>query len=187
MGILSDPVRPYYPDMPTADNGSDPVRGASSEKSLTNRSNSSSISFSRSAGTDICVSTTCKQILDIIFHYALNKFSDSKQRLEAGRPAFLSVIAKFVAAEERVDMCLPAFPFKSANKVHKVFGVLPDKSEEIALDRLNSMCIRIGQIYKPGARCTIISDGLVYNGKQPGVFSAPAVAQRSRSRYLQIC
>jgi pyoverdine/dityrosine biosynthesis protein Dit1 len=165
MGTPSDPVRPWNSDMPTADVGSNPVRGTSSEHSLTNKSISSTVSFSRSVGTDICISTISEQILDIIFHYALNKFSDSKQRLEAGRPAFLSVIAKFVAAEERVDMCLPAFPFKSANKVYKVFGVLPDKSEEIALDRLNSMCIRIGQIYKPGARCTIISDGLVYNGK----------------------
>jgi pyoverdine/dityrosine biosynthesis protein Dit1 len=151
--------------MPTADIGSNTVRGASREESLMNKSNSSTIYFSQSAGTDTCISTISEQILDIIFHYALNKFSDSKQRLEAGRPAFLSVIAKFVAAEERVDMCLPAFPFKSANKVYKVFGVLPDKSEEIALDRLNSMCTRIGQVYKPGARCTIISDGLVYNGK----------------------
>jgi ATP-binding cassette subfamily G (WHITE) protein 2 (PDR) len=151
--------------MPTAYVGFNPVRGISSEDFPTNKSISSTVSFYRSSGTDICISTISEQILDIIFHYALNKFSDSKQRLEAGRPAFLSVIAKFVAAEERVDMCLPAFPFKSANKVYKVFGVLPDKSEEIALDRLNSMCIRIGQIYKPGARCTIVSDGLVYNGK----------------------
>jgi pyoverdine/dityrosine biosynthesis protein Dit1 len=165
MRTLSDHVRPWNPDTPTADVGPNSVRGTSSEHSLTNKSISSTISFSQSVGTDICISTTSEQILDIIFHYALNKFSDSKQRLEAGRLAFLSVIAKFVAAEERVDMCLPAFPFKSANKVYKVFGVLPDKSEEIALDRLNSMCIRIEQIYKPGAQCTIISDGLVYNGK----------------------
>jgi hypothetical protein len=165
MGTPSDPVRPWSPDMPTADVGSNPVQGISSEESLTNNSISSTVSFSQSAGTHISIPTVSEQILDIIFHYALNKFSDSQQRLETGRPAFLSVIAKFVAAEERVDMCLPAFPFKSANKVYKVFGVLPDKSEEIALDRLNSMCIRIGQVYTPGARCTIISDGLVYNGK----------------------
>jgi len=53
---------------------------------------------------------------------------------------------------------------RSANKVYKVLGVLPDKAEELALKRLNDMCLRIGTVYAPGARCTIISDGLVYNG-----------------------
>jgi ATP-binding cassette, subfamily G (WHITE), member 2, PDR len=112
---------------------------------------------------DPSVHTISSMILDIIFEYALNKFSDSKERLEAGRPRFLSVVGKFVATGMRVEMCLPAFPFKSANKAYKVFGILPDKAEEIALDRLNTMCIRIGEIYQPGAQCTIISDGVVYN------------------------
>ncbi|KAH9869828.1 hypothetical protein IAQ61_007041 [Plenodomus lingam] len=109
------------------------------------------------------VSAMSNKILDIVFLYALNKFSDTQDRLEAGRPKFVSVVDKFVAAEEPVKMCLPAFPFKSANKVHKVLGNLPDKAEELALDRLNTMCSRIKDIYPPGAKLTIISDGLVYN------------------------
>lgn len=108
--------------------------------------------------------TSCR-ILDIIFDYALNKFDDTEKRHAAGRPKFLSVIDSFVVKGARVDMCLPAFPFKSANKVHKVFGILPDKAEELALQRLHSMCARIADIYAPGAQVTIISDGLVYNGK----------------------
>ncbi|KIW62366.1 hypothetical protein PV04_10546 [Phialophora macrospora] len=108
-------------------------------------------------------SETSIKILEIIFDYALNKFGDTRQRLEAGKPKFLSIIEKFVSAGAQVETCLPAFPFKSANKVYKVLGTLPDKAEEIALKRLNDMCLRIGTIYAPGARCTIISDGLVYN------------------------
>jgi hypothetical protein len=104
------------------------------------------------------------QILDIIFEYALNKFDDSKIRLTAGTPKFLLVIDQFVKDGARVETCLPAFPFKSANKVYKVLGALPDKAEELALERLNSMCTRIKEVYKPGARVTIISDGITYNG-----------------------
>lgn len=110
------------------------------------------------------VTETSKEILDIISEYALNKFNDSLERLAAGRPKFLSVIDQFVKAGTQVGMCLPAFPFKSANKVYKVFGILPDKAEELALERLNTMCTRIGDVYPPGAKLTIISDGLVYNG-----------------------
>ena len=107
---------------------------------------------------------TSTQILSIIFEYALNKFNDSRERLYVGMPNFLPVIDQFVIAGTRVEMCLPAFPFKSANKVYKVFGILPDKAEELALERLNTMCRRIRDIYAPGAKLTIISDGLVYNG-----------------------
>ncbi|KAF1945054.1 hypothetical protein EJ02DRAFT_339532 [Clathrospora elynae] len=109
------------------------------------------------------VSETCSKILDIVFEYALNKFDDTKERLAAGRPKFLSVIEPFVSAGKQVKMALPAFPFKSANKVYKVLGTLPDKAEELALDRLNDMCKRIKDVYEPGAKLTIISDGLVYN------------------------
>lgn len=112
----------------------------------------------------IAVTETCSKILDVIFDYALNKFDNTKERLAAGAPKFLSIIARFVSEGKQVQMCLPAFPFKSANKIHKVLGTLPDKAEELALGRLNSMCAYIGDFYKPGAKLTIISDGLVYNG-----------------------
>lgn len=107
---------------------------------------------------------TSRLILDIIFEYALNKFDDSRERLEGGSTRFLSVIDRFVAAGTRVEACLPAFPFKSANRVYKVLGTLPDKAEELALERLNDMCRRIQEVYPPGARVTIISDGITYNG-----------------------
>ena len=110
------------------------------------------------------VTKTSSKILAIIFEYALNKFDDYMERLVAGSPKFLQVIDQFVTAGEEVKMCLPAFPFKSANKVYKVLGILPDKAEELALERLNTMCIRIGEVYAPGAKLKIISDGLVYNG-----------------------
>ena len=134
-----------------------------SEISFTNLSVTES-PLSKSSTAKPPASETSSEILEIIFDYALNKFSDTKQRLDAGRPKFLSVIEKFVVTRTRVEVCLPAFPFKSANKVYKVLGVLPDKAEEIALRRLNDMCRRVGEIYTPGMKCTIISDGLVYNG-----------------------
>ena len=117
-----------------------------------------------SMGWTMEASETSTKILAIIFEYALNKFENSFEQLAVSTPKFLSVIDQFVTAGKRVDMCLPAFPFKSANKVYKVFGILPDKAEELALERLNTMCVRIAEIYAPGAELTIISDGLVYNG-----------------------
>ncbi|MCJ1419552.1 hypothetical protein MMC32_005907 [Xylographa parallela] len=116
-----------------------------------------------SMGWTMEASETSTKILAIIFEYALNKFENSFEQLAVSTPKFLSVIDQFITAGKRVDMCLPAFPFKSANKVYKVFGILPDKAEELALERLNTMCVRIAEVYAPGAELTIISDGLVYN------------------------
>ncbi|KAI1046602.1 hypothetical protein LB505_010658 [Fusarium chuoi] len=80
-------------------------------------------------------------ILAIIFDYALDKFDNSRERLASGIINFLSVINGFVMADKPVDMCLPGFPFKSANKINKVLGFLPDKAEELALQRLDTMCL----------------------------------------------
>ncbi|CZR45359.1 uncharacterized protein FPRO_15466 [Fusarium proliferatum ET1] len=109
------------------------------------------------------VSETSNRILDVILEYSLHKFDTTEELHSAGRPKFLAVVSRFVRAQQKVVMCLPAFPFKSANKVEKVLGNLPDKAEELALARLNSICVTIGQFYEPGAELTVISDGLVYN------------------------
>nr|POE54265.1 zeb2-regulated abc transporter 1 [Quercus suber] len=107
----------------------------------------------------------CTAILSILFEFTLHKFDDTLDRLAIGKPKFLSVIENFVINGERLEMCLPAFPFKSANKEYKVLGTLPDKvrdsfhpvlapanfsqAEEIALERLDNICVRIGKIYPP--------------------------------------
>ncbi|KAG7406663.1 Spore wall maturation protein DIT1 [Fusarium oxysporum f. sp. rapae] len=110
------------------------------------------------------VSEISNRILDVILEYSLHKFDSTEELHSAGRPKFLAVVSRFVRARQKVVMCLPAFPFKSANKVEKVLGTLPDKAEELALARLNSICVTIGQFYEPGAELTVVSDGLVYNG-----------------------
>ena len=111
------------------------------------------------------VSLKTKQILAIIYEYRLTKTADSHDLWTIGTPRFLAVIERYVRANTMLRMCLPAFPWKSANKIQKALGVLPDKAEEVALTRLDEMCARISHIYKPGAKLLIISDGLVYNGK----------------------
>ncbi|KAL9620748.1 MAG: hypothetical protein Q9160_004761 [Pyrenula sp. 1 TL-2023] len=125
-------------------------------------------------------------ILDIIFEYALNKFDDSKDRLTAGATNFLSVIDRFVTAGTRVEACLPAFPFKSANQVYKVLGTLPDKAEELALERLNCMCTRIRDVYPPGAKVTIISDGTTYNDRTTWLYGEALRKMASQKGFSNI-
>jgi pyoverdine/dityrosine biosynthesis protein Dit1 len=113
------------------------------------------------------VSTQAQHILSIIYEYRLTKQADAHSLWAIGTPRFLAVIERYVRENKTLRMCLPAFPWKSANKQQKALGVLPDKAEEVALTRLDEMCARISRIYKPGAKLLIISDGLVYNGQKP--------------------
>ncbi|KAK2593443.1 hypothetical protein QQS21_008860 [Conoideocrella luteorostrata] len=106
---------------------------------------------------------TASTILGIINRYRLQGTQDDPQKADEGALKFLAVIYSHVRAGQAVPMCLPAFPFKSPNRSTKVLGKLPDRAEELALAHLNGLCLAIQDVYPPGAKLTIISDGLVYN------------------------
>lgn len=111
-----------------------------------------------------CALETSAAILHIIDKYRLKKYDGTGTNDDEGRLKFLTIIYSHVKAGRPVPMCLPAFPFKSPNSSRKVLGTLPDKAEEFALAHLNGLCQAIEDVYSPGAKLTIISDGLVYNG-----------------------
>lgn len=104
------------------------------------------------------------RVLAVINRYRLQGSRNDSAEADGGASKFLAVIHSHVRAGNAVPMCLPAFPFKSPNNSAKVLGRLPDRAEELALAHLNGLCQAIQDIYPPGAKLTIISDGLVYNG-----------------------
>ncbi|TQW00034.1 hypothetical protein V2A60_005447 [Cordyceps javanica] len=106
---------------------------------------------------------TAAKVLQIIDRYRLRRTSETTTKADEGALKFLALIYSHVKAGDAIPMCLPAFPFKSPNSVSKVLGKLPDRAEELALSHLNGLCAAIERVYAPGAKLTIISDGLVYN------------------------
>lgn len=73
-----------------------------------------------------------------------------------------NAIAEAMTRGRTIEFLLPAFPTKSPNPA-KVLGPLPDLAEELALRFLESLCERIAEVYPPGARILICSDGRVFN------------------------
>lgn len=74
-------------------------------------------------------------------------------------------IDRVIAAIERnesVAFALPAFPGKSPNP-EKVLGPRPDMAERKSIAFLDRLCRRIEEIYTPGARIVLCSDGRVFN------------------------
>ncbi|KAH8728392.1 Pyoverdine/dityrosine biosynthesis protein-domain-containing protein [Phaeosphaeriaceae sp. PMI808] len=99
------------------------------------------------------------QILNIIQRYGQSTAPSDIPW--AGKAKFLPFVERSVKNNEAVKMVLPAFPFKSPNRVDKTLGSLPDLGEELALQHLNGLCESIKEIYDPGATVTITSDGLI--------------------------
>ncbi len=71
-------------------------------------------------------------------------------------------VRRCVALREPLHLVLPAFPAKSPS-ASKVLGTLPDMAEEVALRYLQHVCDEIRQVYTPGVRLTLCSDGRVFS------------------------
>ncbi|KAE8381570.1 Pyoverdine/dityrosine biosynthesis protein-domain-containing protein [Aspergillus bertholletiae] len=111
--------------------------------------------------TEPVVDLTVEQIVNL-FDKELRYSVQNDQWESHGRAYFEAKVRFFVCQNSTLQLCLPAFPCKSSN-LEKVMGVLPDRGEEIALRRLHTFTHKIEQIYPPGARVLIISDGHVFS------------------------
>lgn len=74
----------------------------------------------------------------------------------------LPKVRRWIATSEPIHFLLPSFPAKSPN-LKKVLGTLPDMAEELALRFLEKVCAEITDLYSPGARISICSDGRVFS------------------------
>ncbi|OAA38216.1 Pyoverdine biosynthesis [Beauveria brongniartii RCEF 3172] len=139
------------------------VQGSGASSPLAAKLSVFSSATPSSAELDAASLETAAKVLQIIDRYRLRKGSSETTKADEGALKFMALIYSHVKAKEVIPMCLPAFPFKSPNSVSKVLGKLPDRAEDLALAHLNGICASIQRVYAPGAKLTIISDGLVYN------------------------
>ncbi|EEP80070.1 predicted protein [Uncinocarpus reesii 1704] len=105
---------------------------------------------------------------------------------DQGREYFASKVRFFTSRNLRLEMCLPAFPCKSSNP-EKVAGRLPDKGEEIALRRLHGFVRQIENIYTPGARVWIISDGHVFSDCSESISYFRAIESSAGEQKERVC
>lgn len=101
------------------------------------------------------------RVLELVFELR-NMPVGSGSEMPPGDGYHAERIEAFVRAGKTIEMVLPAFPAKSSNR-QKTLGDLPDLGEALALKRLDRLCAAIGEIYEPGARIVICSDGRVFS------------------------
>lgn len=118
-----------------------------------------STDFSTTAGRSKKLAHDVTQIFGEMLR---NIAADDQWESGGGRVLFEQQAHYFIARNRTIEFCLPAFPCKSSN-LQKVTGIDPDRSEETALWRLNDFVKRIEEIYEPGAKVLIVSDGHVFS------------------------
>lgn len=81
---------------------------------------------------------------------------------EACMSPHVPIVEGQIERNQPIHFIIPAFPAKSSNR-EKTLGPLPDLGERLGLSLLQDLCNRIREIYAPGARVTICSDGRVFS------------------------
>lgn len=75
----------------------------------------------------------------------------------------MAKVERAIVTGAPVHFILPAYPAKSPNEDTKVLGKMPDMAEEQSLRYLQKVCEDIEEVYPPGGRITICSDGRVFS------------------------
>lgn len=97
-----------------------------------------------------------------LFHEQLRNVTEDDMWYKGGRNYFYDRIEFFTSRRMEIQACLPAFPCKSSNTM-KVAGINPDRGEEMAMRRLLEVSKMIKDIYPPGIKIWIVSDGHVFS------------------------
>ncbi|MFT3713983.1 MAG: L-tyrosine/L-tryptophan isonitrile synthase family protein [Archangium sp.] len=100
----------------------------------------------------------------------------------ASEALHLPHVEALVRSGQPLELVLPAFPAKAPNP-RKVLGPLPDLAEARALERLSELLDELGDLYTPGARLIIASDGHVFSDL---VGVADAEVDRYRDALLKL-
>lgn len=80
-----------------------------------------------------------------------------------GKTILAERIEKFTATNKPISFAMLGLPFKSTNTRDKVLGQLPDLGEELTVQNFERFNIDIQQVYAPGIKINVASDGLVFN------------------------
>lgn len=81
-----------------------------------------------------------------------------------GRAKMTRSLEPMVEKNQEVLLHMLAFPFKfSKQGSAKCIGDCPDLAEQQAIFTLNNLCDAVNEVYEPGARLVVLSDGILWN------------------------
>lgn len=80
-----------------------------------------------------------------------------------GKAVLRDKITPFVEANKPIPFVMLGYPMKSPNDRDKVIGNMPDMAEEVSLKNFKKFSDLVSEVYTPGLKISIVSDGYVFN------------------------
>lgn len=101
------------------------------------------------------------QAVTVLFEDSLRNVA-REDRWSEGKDHFAESVRFFTSRNAPILTVLPAFPCKSSN-YDKVASCFPDMGEELALRRIIEFVTAVEEIYPPGLKFYLVSDGHVFS------------------------
>ncbi len=105
---------------------------------------------------------TVNKLLDLFQEFRMSP-TVIDQYESKGKSALAERFELFVNKGEQIKFSMLGYPFKSQNTRDKVIGPIPDLAEEVSLKNFDHFTRKVKSIYSPGAKVTIVSDGLGFS------------------------
>lgn len=103
-----------------------------------------------------------ENVLDIFQGFRMPE-TQIDQYESVGKAILRDKLSTFISNNKPIDFAMLGFPFKSTNDVHKVLGKTPDLAEQATLDNFDMFNKRVKEVYEPGVKIHMVSDGYVFN------------------------
>lgn len=103
-----------------------------------------------------------EQLLQVFEQYRMNPTPIDEYETK-GKTILAEKFDKFIVNNQPIEFVMLGFPFKSTNIRDKVLGVLPDLGELLTLKNFAKFNEDIKQVYAPGIKLNMVSDGFVFN------------------------
>lgn len=107
-------------------------------------------------------SNKTNEVLDIFQGFRMSPTPIDKYE-EIGKSILHNKISSFVEKDEVIDFVMLGFPFKSTNKRDKVIGDMPDMAEQLTIENFSNFNNKVKEVYSPGVKIHMVSDGYVFN------------------------
>lgn len=108
-------------------------------------------------------SLIASQIVGLFEGFKMQSYSEADQWTAKGKNVMTSKIESAVSNNKPVEFVMLGYPFKSVNTLTKVLGTVPDRNEKESIDRIIQFTKLIENVYEPGAKFNIASDGYAFN------------------------
>lgn len=103
-----------------------------------------------------------ESILDVFSTFRMQPLATDEYEAK-GKQVLREKLTVFIEQNTEIKFSMLGFPFKSPNHRDKTIGNKPDMAEQATMENFANFSKRIQEVYNPGIKLNIVSDGLAFS------------------------